>query len=145
MSQPLRSTPITGASSLLRAGPPARPPRYSTPRSFCCSTHSLSHPLPFAESVRGIGLRLPTFHVVAADQTRAAFTPDTAWPINGHPPGSSRGFAHTPVFGVVSCFSTLHQRIAYARLSDPRLTTLTPPFPQSLPTTVFSQGSIEAA
>ena len=31
MSRPLRSTPITGASSLLRAGPPARPHRYSTP------------------------------------------------------------------------------------------------------------------
>jgi len=44
MSQPLRSAPITGASSLLRAGPPARSHRYSTPHSFCCSTHSLSHP-----------------------------------------------------------------------------------------------------
>jgi hypothetical protein len=44
-----------------------------------------------------IGTRLPTFHVVAADQARAAFTPDTAWPVNGHPPDSSRGFAHTPV------------------------------------------------
>ena len=46
MSQPLRSTPITDASSLLQAGPPACPHRYSTPRSFCCPVHSLSPPPP---------------------------------------------------------------------------------------------------
>src|SRR3954464_7859973 len=96
MSQPLHSTPITGASSLLRAGPPARPHRYSTPHSFRCLAHSLSRP-PFAGSEHSIGTRLPTFRVVAADQTRAVFTPDTAWPINGHPPDSSQGYAHTPV------------------------------------------------
>src|SRR5260370_30211081 len=42
MSRPLRSIPITGISSLVRAGPPARPLRYSTPHSFCCPVHSLS-------------------------------------------------------------------------------------------------------
>src|SRR5271165_2722289 len=98
MSQPLRSTPITDASSLLQAGPPACPHRYSAPRSFCCPVHSLSPRLHlFGEDRSSIGTRLPTFHVVAADQARAAFTPDTAWPVNGHPPDSSRGFAHTPV------------------------------------------------
>jgi hypothetical protein len=51
----------------------------------------------FGEDWSSIGTRLPTFHVVAADQARAAFTPDTTWPVNGHPPDSSRGFAHTPV------------------------------------------------
>jgi hypothetical protein len=50
-----------------------------------------------------------------------------------------------PGFDAISCFSALHQRFAHARLPDPRLTALTPPFPQSLPTTVFSQCSIEAA
>jgi hypothetical protein len=35
----------------------------------------------------------------------------------------------------------LQQWFAHARLSDPCLTTLTPPFPQSLTTTVFSQCS----
>lgn len=54
-------------------------------------------------------------------------------------------FSTHPGFDAVSYFSTLHQRFALARLSDPRLTTLTPPFPQSLPTTVFSQCSIEVA
>ena len=52
---------------------------------------------PLAGSEHCIGTRLPTFRVVAADQTRAVFTPDTAWPINGHPPDSSQDYAHTPV------------------------------------------------
>ena len=47
-----------------------------------------------------------------------------------------------PGFDVVSCFSMLHQRIAFARLPDPRLTAFTPPFPQSLTTTVFSLCSM---
>jgi hypothetical protein len=54
-------------------------------------------PAPLAGSEHCIGTRFPTFRVVAADQTRAVFTPDTAWPINGHPPDSSQGYAHTPV------------------------------------------------
>ena len=47
-----------------------------------------------------------------------------------------------PGFDVVSCFSMLHQRFAFARLPDPRLTAFTPPFPQSLTTTVFSLCSM---
>src|SRR5664280_1523024 len=50
MSRPLRSTSITEASALLRAGPPACPHRYSTPHSFCCSTHSLSPPTTLSGS-----------------------------------------------------------------------------------------------
>ncbi len=41
---------------------------------------------------RGIGTRLPKFHVRAAEQDHATSVPDTAWPINGTParlvPGS---------------------------------------------------------
>src|SRR3954465_6751793 len=51
---------------------------------------------PLTGSEHCIGTRLPTFRVVAADQTRAVFTPDTAWPINGHPPDSSQSYAHPP-------------------------------------------------
>src|SRR5882724_3177506 len=40
---------------------------------------------------------LPTFCAEAADQAHAAATPDTAWPVDGHPPGSSRGRIDTPV------------------------------------------------
>src|SRR5664279_3868090 len=50
MSRPLRSASITEASALLRAGPPACPHRYSTPHSFCCSTHSLSPPTTLSGS-----------------------------------------------------------------------------------------------
>src|SRR5450756_1575243 len=50
MSRPLRSASITEVSALLRAGPPACPHRYSTPHSFCCSTHSLSPPTTLSGS-----------------------------------------------------------------------------------------------
>src|SRR5665811_2105767 len=46
-----------------------------------------------------------------------------------------------PGFDAIFCFSMLQQWFAHARLSDPCLTTLTSPFPQSLTTTVFSQCS----
>src|SRR5215218_7190890 len=61
MTRPLRSTPITGASLLLRAGPPARGQQAAA--------------------------RLPMFHARAADQAHAASVPDTTWPVIGHPPG----------------------------------------------------------
>ena len=96
MSRSLRSTPITGASSLLRTGPPARDThRYSAPHGFSRSVRSLPPP-PF----RGgdcIGTRLPTFCTEAADQAPATSMPDTAWPISGRSPGSSRDRIDTPV------------------------------------------------
>ena len=39
---------------------------------------------------RGFDARLLTFRARAADQAHAASTPDTAWPVNEYPPGSSR-------------------------------------------------------
>src|SRR6266540_3244362 len=63
----------------------------------------------------------PTFPAEAADRTRAAFMPDTAWPISGHPPGSSQTTAVRPGFDVTPYFSTRHQRFARARLPDPHL------------------------
>src|SRR5260370_10090940 len=48
MSRPLRSAPITGASLLLRAGPPANPasvlraPRFLSPGALPLATHRLS-------------------------------------------------------------------------------------------------------
>src|SRR5664279_2387576 len=133
MSRPLRSTPITGASSLLRAGPPARPHRYSTPHSFCCSTRSLSHQRPSQATGSHIGTRLPTFPVVAADQARAVFTPDTTWPVNVFPPDFIPKIYTDLGFDVVSCISMLRRRFALARLPDPCLTTHTPPFPHRSP------------
>src|SRR3954453_7805618 len=47
---------------------------------------------------RRIDARLLTFRARAADQAHAAFTPGTAWPVIGHPPGSSRENSQTPRF-----------------------------------------------
>jgi hypothetical protein len=113
---PLRSTPVTGASSLLRTGPPARPQRYSMPHSFCCPARSLSH--PHTSRGRSIGTRLPAFHTEAADQAHATCMPDTTWPINGHPPGSSRSRLVTPVS--MSLRSSRH--VNSGRLPGPHLT-----------------------
>ena len=68
-TRPLRSTPITGASSLLRAGPPAH---------------------------RSRPARLPTFPARAADQAHAASMPDTTWPETGIPAGPC---SHSPANG----------------------------------------------
>src|SRR6266576_6342211 len=95
MSRPLRSAPVTGASALLRAGPPANPasvlraPRFLSPGTLPLAAQ------PTAARKRQpagatIGTRLPTFHAEAAEQARATSMPDTAWPVNGLPPGLSR-------------------------------------------------------
>src|SRR5674476_852504 len=96
---------------------------------------------PFWAADRRIGTRLPTFRVAAADQTRATFTPDTAWPVSGSSARLIPKLYTHPGFDAIFCFSMLQQWFAHARLSDPCLTTLTPPFPQSLTTTFFSQCS----
>src|SRR5512132_141859 len=142
MSRPLRSPPITRASALLRAGPPACPHRYSTPHSLCCSTPSLSPPVTFP------GLRSPYRHT-PSHVPCSSRRPGSRRLHTGHHLASKRAPARLfpkfylyPGFDVVSCFSMLHQRIAFARLPDPRLTAFTPPFPQSLTTTVFSLCSM---
>src|SRR5664279_432126 len=83
MSRSLRSTLVTSASSLLQTGPPARAATVLNASQF-----QLLRALPLANrppqaTDRNVGTRFPTFRVVAADQARAAFTPDTAWPISG--------------------------------------------------------------
>jgi len=50
---------------------------------------------------------LLTFRTGAADQAHVTSMPDTAWPISGHPPGSSRDTRHHPGSDVVClCFDT---------------------------------------
>src|ERR1035437_5091982 len=117
MVRPLRSTPITGASSLLRTGPPARPASVlNTSQFLLLSALPLTTPNHAGGS---IGTCLPTFHAAAADQDRVAFMPDTTWPVNGHPPDSSRDFVDTPVSMSLFGFSTLQQRFTHVRLPDP--------------------------
>src|SRR5450756_242601 len=95
MVRPLRSTPVTGASSLLRTGPPARPASVLNTSQFLL-LGALPLTTPDAAG-GGIGACLPTFHAAAADQARVAFMPDTDWPVNGHPPASSRSSKNAPV------------------------------------------------
>ena len=96
--------PITGASSLLRAGPPARPATVLTPGltpSYSLSQTNPVHSKPISSS--SIATRLPTFPARAADQVHATSMPDTAWPETGtparpcsHDPEHGRGFDVTP-------------------------------------------------
>ena len=62
------------------------PRRYSAP----CASDAWGTPCCPALRPGGIGTRFPTFRTRAADQAHAASTPGTTWPVNGHPPGSSR-------------------------------------------------------
>ena len=142
MSRPLRSAPITGASALLRAGPPACAAIGTRRLTVSAARRAPSRTRPHPQGTgRSIGTRLPTFRAEAADQAHAASMPDTAWPINGHPPGSSRSRIDTPVSMSLPNISALHQRFTCVRLPGPYLTALTPPFPQRSP----RQSSANAA
>ena len=132
MIRPLRSAPITGASPLLRAGPPACPATVLNLSQFL-----LLETLPLAAGRTaadgGIGTCLPTFHAKAADQARVASMPDTAWPVSGLPPGSSRGSDVAPVSMSSDCITTRPQRFTRVRLPGPHLTPQPAPFPHRSP------------
>jgi hypothetical protein len=112
--------------------------QYSIPCGFGRLGRSLS--LTF-NKVSCVKVRLLPFHAEAADQARVVYMPDTAWPVSGHPPDSSRNTPHAPVSMSPVSVTTLHQRFACARLPDPYLTH-TCAFSSSLTTTVFSQRSM---
>jgi hypothetical protein len=137
MTQPLRSTPITEASSLLQAGPPARHATVLNPLRL----RRLGRSLSLTSKGELCRARLLPFPAEAADQARVVYMPDTAWPVSGHPPDSSRNTPHAPVSMSPVFVTTLHQRFACARLPDPYLTH-TCAFSSSLTTTVFSQRSM---
>ena len=92
------------------------------------------------------GLQVTTVDAIAAGgqasttsrienyQAHVASMPGTTWPVNGHPPGSSRDYPPAPVLMPTNLFR--HVNSYNARLPDPRLTRETGPFPTSLTTTV---------
>src|SRR5215470_2034805 len=133
MTWPLGSAPITGASSLLRASPPARPATVLSP-SRIRPVGSLPLAAPQDSDIRA---RLLTFRVKAADRAHVASMPDTAWPVNGHPPDSSRSSRYAPVSMSAAFVTTRHQRFTCVRLPGPHLMPFTAPSPTSLTTTVF--------
>lgn len=67
---------------------------------------SSRHPSPQRGRNASISTRLPTFHAEAADQARAAYIPDTTWPVSGLPPGSSRTHSIAPVLMSYKPFGT---------------------------------------
>jgi hypothetical protein len=119
-TRPLRSGPITGPSPLLRAGPPAPSGNgYSHAACGICPPHGS----PLSPAVTGsIQMRLLQFRSNAADRARATSMPDTAWPISGHPPGSSRNRTHAPVSMSSHEISTRQQWFTRVRLPGPHLT-----------------------
>jgi hypothetical protein len=93
MVQPLHSTPITGTSSLLWAGPNAGPATVlNASRVPPACARSLSPP-----TGGSVGASPPTFHVKAADRARVAYMPGTAWPVTGSPPDLSWSLVPAPV------------------------------------------------
>ena len=106
MTRPLRSTPITGASPLLRAGPPARPASVLRASGFRRRQPPYRPPAPSRTRARSISTRLPTFCAGAADRAHAASMPDTAWPVNGTPARLIPGPNLRPGFDAKYCFDT---------------------------------------
>src|SRR5215468_1318645 len=122
-SRPLRSTPITGASPLLRAGPPACAASVLDASQFLLlGVLPPGAATPTRPAVPVSTPRLPTFRTGAADQTHSACMPGTTWPIGGHPPGSSRSRQVHPGFDAVfDCFDTssaVHSRSSFWSPSD---------------------------
>jgi hypothetical protein len=100
MTRPLRSSPITGPSSLLRVGPPLCPASVPAPRGSA-AWGSPFHQRPRATTAplaaRGRGTTGSHVPHQSPDQARATSMPDTTWPVGRHPPGSIPGRAGCPV------------------------------------------------
>ena len=138
-TRPLRSTPITGTSPLLRAGPPAHPATVLNP-----SRRRPVGGLPLAPHQQdSVGVRLPTFRTSAADRAHVACMPDTTWPRKRAParfiPEPS---CLTPVSMSPTSVTTRQQRFTHVRLPGPHLTPSPGAFSTSFTTTVFSQRSM---
>jgi hypothetical protein len=100
-TRPLRSSPITEPSPLIRDGPPLCPAQLLSPSQFlllgvlACDDRPRAQTAPLASRpVGATGSRVPH---ESPDHARATFTPDTTWPVSRHPPGSSRSNDSTPV------------------------------------------------
>src|SRR6266496_4285741 len=119
IARPLRSTPITGASSLLRDGPPP------CPGPVLCLLRFLPlEELPPPRTCQHRDSRTTGSPVPrkSLDRARALFTPDAARAVDRYLPGSSQDRIHPPGFDVILSISTLRQGFGFTRLHDPYLT-----------------------
>src|ERR1700738_5553572 len=110
MSHPLRSTGITPLQHYYEAVRPSPAHRYFRPRG-------LSH-LRLFPWHRRLGSHVPYKSLV---ELRAAYMPDAARAVSVHPPSLSRRKGQPPVLTSPNPLSTLLQRFACARLSQPCL------------------------
>src|SRR5947209_17808569 len=111
MIGPLRSMPITGTSSLLRAHPPLCPASVLWP--------SWGFHLGSSLSIEATGSQVPRS---SQDRTRATLMPDVTLAVSGSPPALIPEQRLNPGFDVVHTLSTLHRWFTRVRLSDPHLT-----------------------
>ena len=124
-TRPLRSSPITGPSTLIRDGPPLCPASLLSPSQFRCLGFSLRttsrRPKPLHWPASHRGDRFPS----SAQEPR----PRSRHLHAGHRLASQQAPARLipgqrldPGFDVTDTLSTLHQWFAFARLRDPHLT-----------------------
>jgi hypothetical protein len=127
-TRPLRSSPVTEPSPLLRGGPPPCRASVLSPSQF-----QLLGVLPSAAGVntpatpsrRGV----PTFRASARTGLAPPPCRATARAVNRYPPGSSRGNNWTPVTIAVATLTTLQQWFTHVRLSRSPPDASSAPFP----------------
>src|SRR4249919_3364622 len=131
MTCPLRSTGITPLRRYYEAVRPSPAHRYFRPRGWSRLCFFPWH-------------RRPGSHVPYKSQVelRAAYMPDAAWAVSGHPPSLSRRTGHPPVLTSPNLLSTLLQRFACARLSQPCLPGSCPDVSATLTTNAFDESSL---
>jgi hypothetical protein len=131
MTCPLRSTGITPLRHYYGAVRPSPAHRYFRPRGWSRLRLFPWHRRP--------GSHVPYKSPV---ELRAAYMPDAAWAVSGHPPSLSRRQGQPPVLTSPNPLSTLPQRFACARLSQPCLTGSRPDFSATFTTVAFDHSSL---
>ena len=116
---PLRSSPVTGPSSLLQATPPLCAASVLSRSRFCRLRVSLA--------IGTTGSHVPR---KSPDRVLAASMPDAARAVGRCPSDSSRSPTPTPVLTSPEYVSTPLQRFTCVRLHDPHLTGSRPAFSQ---------------
>jgi hypothetical protein len=132
LTHPLRSSPITGPSTLLQDDPP---PCFASVLSFLWGLH-----LNFSLDIETIRLRRIPHK--SLDQVHAISMPDAAQTINRHPLGLSYRPPSIRSFDAISDISTPHQWFACAHLLDPYLARSCHAFPLTLTTTALYRCSL---
>jgi hypothetical protein len=118
VTHPLHSTGITPASSLLRGGPPLL-------RRIATFSLAVFAACTFSLSIAGEVLTFRTRAKLRSAPSTCRMSLDRS---SDSPPSLSRKKGQPPVLTSSNQLSTLHQRFAYARLSQPCLPRSCPDF-----------------